>query len=399
MPHEMKGDNFLKITFYSNYLTHHQIPFSNEMYRILGDDYKFVSTEPMTKERINMGWDSSSTHEFEIRSYESQESHDKALQLAKESDVVIHGSAPEFYIQERLKDNDKLTFRYSERIYKNGRWRVFSPRGLYMRFKTYFKFFNKPLYMLSASAFTASDFALLYSYIGRCYKWGYFPSFITYNTNELMNQKEHSIPRLLWAGRFINWKHAEAAIWVAKKLKEEGYKFSLEIIGIGELDGFLRKLVTENKLEDTIQFLGSMSPEDVRKHMVSANIYLFTSDYNEGWGAVLNEAMNSGCAIVASHAIGSVPFLIDDGKNGLIYRSRKTNDLYNKVKLLLDDKNLQRKLGISAYNTLENKWNAKVAAERFLQLSHDLQNKKSSEIYLEGPCSKARILKNNWYKG
>ena len=49
--------------------------------------------------------------------------------------------------------------------------------------------------------------------------------------------------------------------------------------------------------------------------MEKSEIFLFTSDKGEGWGAVLNESMNSACAVVASHAIGSVPFLLKDGEN------------------------------------------------------------------------------------
>ena len=60
--------------------------------------------------------------------------------------------------------------------------------------------------------------------------------------------------------------------------------------------------------------------------MEKTGIFLFTSDRQEGWGAVLNEAMNSGCAVVASHLIGAVPFLKKKKKNGLVYSSgdRKT---------------------------------------------------------------------------
>ena len=36
----------------------------------------------------------------------------------------------------------------------------------------------------------------------------------------------------------------------------------------------------------------------------------------EGWGAVVNEAMNSGCAVVADHMIGAAPWLIRQGENG-----------------------------------------------------------------------------------
>ena len=80
-------------------------------------------------------------------------------------------------------------------------------------------------------------------------------------------------------------------------------------------------MIREKKLEDCVHMLGAMSPDEVRKHMEQANIFLFTSDRNEGWGAVLNEAMNSGCAVVASHAIGSVPYLIKNGNNGYIYEN------------------------------------------------------------------------------
>ena len=46
----------MKITMISNYINHHQIPFSDEMYKRLGDDYCFIQTEPMEEERSNMGW-------------------------------------------------------------------------------------------------------------------------------------------------------------------------------------------------------------------------------------------------------------------------------------------------------------------------------------------------------
>lgn len=36
-------------------------------------------------------------------------------------------------------------------------------------------------------------------------------------------------------------------------------------------------------------------------------------------GAVVSEAMNSGCCVVANRQIGAVPFLIEDGVNGKSY--------------------------------------------------------------------------------
>jgi len=135
-----------------------------------------------------------------------------------------------------------------------------------------------------------------------------------------------------------------------------------------------------------------MKPEQVREHMEKSNIYLFTSDFNEGWGAVLNESMNSGCAVVASHAIGSVPFLIKNEKNGFIYKNGDIQDLYQYTKRLLDDRRLCVKLGREAYRTLAETWNAKVAAERFIQLAKGLL-RDENVLFQDGPCSKANTIK------
>ena len=94
-------------------------------------------------------------------------------------------------------------------------------------------------------------------------------------------------------------------------------------------------MIKKYHLQNCVSLCGSLSPEKVREYMVKSQIFLFTSDYNEGWGAVLNEAMNSACAVIASHAIGSVPFLINNKKNGLIYQNGQMEDLYRKVKVLL----------------------------------------------------------------
>ena len=132
--------------------------------------------------------------------------------------------------------------------------------------------------------------------------------------------------------------------------------------------------------------------------MEEAGIYLFTSDRREGWGAVLNESMNSGCAVIASHAIGSTPYLIEDNVNGLIYRSGDVDMLYKKIKCLLDDHSKQERLGREAYKTMVEEWNASVATERLVTLSKSiLSGEKYPDLYSSGPCSKAEIIKDDWY--
>lgn len=388
----------MKVTFYSNYLNHHQIPFSNEMYKLLGDNYTFVATEPMEQERTAMGWGVEKTYPYELRSYQDSQSNLKALRLGAESDLVITGSAPEHFIGERLKCN-KLTFRYSERIYKQGLWRAVSPRGIAAVLCHHTRYFNKKVYMLCASGYTAYDFSLLGAYKGKTYKWGYFPELREYSLADLLKRKDNKVLKLLWAGRFLDWKHTEDAIRVAQRLQTDGIQFTLDIIGTGEREAYLRDMVVQTKLSNTVTFLGAMSPEKVRVNMENANIFLFTSDYQEGWGAVLNEAMNSGCAVVASHAIGAVPFLMQHGQNGLVYQYGDHHGLYDGVKALMLDRTLREKLGTNGYLTIANTWNAKAAARRLLDLAGGLMAKPDFDRYSEGPCSKANVVsQGNMYQ-
>ena len=132
-------------------------------------------------------------------------------------------------------------------------------------------------------------------------------------------------------------------------------------------------------------------------HSKHCEIFLFTSDRNEGWGAVLNESMNSGCAVVSSHAIGSTPFLLEDSKNGLIYKNGDIADLYNKVKYLLDNPEKRRLLGKNAYDSILTLWNPRVAAERFLVIAKQVLEAKATDVFFEGPCSSARRLKDDWF--
>lgn len=260
--------------------------------------------------------------------------------------------------------------------------------------------------MLCASAYTPRDFSLVGAYKGKTFKWGYFPEVKRQDTDRLMQKRttsqltglKYPPVSILWAGRLIGWKHPEAAIYVAEQLKQNGYRFDMQIIGNGEMQEQLQRMIRDKQLDDCVHMLGAMSPEAVREHMEAADIFLFTSDFNEGWGAVLNESMNSGCAVVASHAIGSVPFLIQDGVNGLVYKNGNQHQLEERVEKLIRDSNYRKQLGMNAYESIVNVWSAEVAAKRFVELSETLlKGESANTLFAEGPCSKAKILKNDWY--
>lgn len=391
----------MKITLFSNFINHHQLPLCCALCNHPGVDFTFVQTERIAEERLKMGYpDLSKAYPFVLCTYDSEDAERKAENLAAESDVVIIGSAPKKYATIRLKEK-KLMFFYSERLYKTEMWRAFLPKERLSIFVNHTFYRNRPVYMLCASAYTALDYGIHGAYFGKTFKWGYFPETKHYDLDDLMSQKQSTkdgCVSILWAGRLIDMKHPETAVNLADALRRKGYTFKLSIIGNGSLEDELKATILEKNLSDHVEMLGAMPPEKVRGHMEKADIFLFTSDFGEGWGAVLNESMNSGCAVVASHAIGSVPFLIKHRENGMIYHSGNMDELYEHVKYLLDHPAEQKRMGQAAYETIVGEWNAEIAAERLVQLAeHLLSGEKYPDLFESGPCSRAKILKDDWY--
>lgn len=380
----------MKIVLVSNYFNHHQKPLSEALYSRFGDEYCFIETKAMSEERRKLGYDDAQKPAFLLAGCSNNVITEKAKEIIDNAEVVLTGSAPEEALRRRIR-NGKVLFRFSERPLKQGRQLLkYLPRFLRWNYRNPK---GKPIYMLCASAYAAADYRIFGLFHKRAYKWGYFPESVHYeDIKQLLQNKDAT--SILWCGRFLDWKHPSDAILVAKRLKECGYKFNLKFIGRGEEEELLHKLVEEYALKEYVSFLGSMKPEQVREHMERSGIYLFTSDRQEGWGAVLNEAMNSGCAVVASHEAGSTPYLVKNKENGLIYKSGDTDMLFKKLKYLLDHPGEQKTLGEAAYHTIVEEWNAEIAAERFLKLIESvLSGDKYPDLYESGPCSRAEVLR------
>lgn len=402
----------LQIVFVSNYINHHQIPFCQELHQKLGEGFCFIQTQAMDQERVQMGWNGQEKLPF-VKYYEEQPQ--ECDRWIMESRVVLFGGTDEEgYIAPRLEAG-KPVFRYCERMYKTGQWKAVSPRGLKKKYHDHTRYRKAPVYLMCAGAYVPSDYHIVRAYPGKMYQWGYFPECKTYDVEKLMGGKGWSaeeeavrersgengrmylgeedsirsgekrqastcrggesekLPYLLWAARFIDWKHPQLPVKMAAGLKARGCRFHMDIIGGGELEEEVKGLVKALQVEDCVSLLGFRKPEEVRTYMEKADIYLVTSDRQEGWGAVVNEAMNSGCAVVANHMIGAVPYLIDPERNGKVYYDKDEAMLLDMLTELCRDKSMCRRLGEEAYRTITREWNPQVAAARFLELLDRLE--------------------------
>ena len=377
----------MKLVFFSNFLNHHQTPICEEFYNILGENFTFVSTIDTPVSFLENGYPDCRNVLYNLKSYENDSNLQKAIKLAQQADVVIIGGGPELnYFDNICLKQDNLMFRYFERIFKRGYSSLLSPRALYLNFMFHTRYRNKNVYMLCASAFASIDFKILLSYPKKMFRWGYFTSVEEQNIDSIIKRRTKSkVFKILWVARFIDWKHPEIPVRLAFTLKKMNIDFELNMIGTGELFPSTSRLISSLGLVNDVNLLGSIPNKEVKKMMLDSDIFTFTSDRNEGWGAVLNEAMSCGCAVVASNKIGAAPFLIKNKVNGMLFKSRNQIDFQNKVISLIKDKEMRIKISKKAYETMSKVWSPKKAANNFIQLVNSINNNTSPPS--QGPCS------------
>lgn len=373
----------MTVTFFFNYLNHHQVLVADEMYKLLGNDFHFVATYSRNPAELKGGVDYSN-RSYCILATETVVAKNKADELNRTSDVCVFGAGNLDYVVERSKTG-KLSFEVSERWLKKGLINIFSPRLLRWWWVYQTRLRKKPFYKLCASAYAAKDDKLLGCYENKHFKWGYFTA-VSEESYCSTLKSSSDIVLLIWVARFIDWKHPELAIDCAQKLKKEGYKFILNMYGDGKLRPKMESLVYDLGLEDVIKFHGNVSNYQIQQAMKESDICLFTSDRQEGWGAVANEAMAARCCLIGNQEIGAVPYLIIEGKNGLTYKNGSSSDLFNKIKLIINNPEQRKLLAEQGYNDVINYWSPKKAAENLLQLIMNMLS--GSKISIEkGPCS------------
>lgn len=379
----------MTLTFFTNLVHHHQTPVADEFYGILGDDYRYVAMFPLPDFLIRGGYDPNIKRPYILRAYDSEDSKKEAERLMLESDVVIHSYGFEDLLRKR-KALNKITFDYSERWLKTHLVKSFLPRNLLRVYKNYFSFRNKRDYLLCASAFAARDAGKFFCFPHKCFKWGYFTCVDTPPADDTCRDQitGRNNTRILWCARFLPWKHPEMVIELATELKHRGYEFSIDMYGSGEKLEETKALAITKNISDIVHFPGNLPNAEMVKKMREYDIFLFTSDRNEGWGAVLNETMSQGCVPVAADEIGSVPYLISEQNNGLIFKSGDTESLVSKVTWLLEHPEEMIIMSQNAASTIRDTWSPQNAAKRFLELVQYVQEDNLSNYLNDnGPAS------------
>lgn len=157
-----------------------------------------------------------------------------------------------------------------------------------------------------------------------------------------------TVPTICMVGRLNPQKRYDRALRVAKRLKEDGIDFTLQILGEGHLEAELKEMARELDIEDRVEWKGFVKPP--YGYMQAADIYWNTSEA-EGYPLVVCEAVCLGRPVVATAICGTTEILAQ-GAYGCL-TSEKEEDIYQKMKEMLTSETRRQEYAAKALEGAE----------------------------------------------
>ncbi len=333
----------MKIVIYTNSISPHQLPLASELVDALGAEnvlYAYENAE--SKGRQSLGW------KQEPESWCRKAS--ECIDIIENCEMLLVGGLrPTTLLETRAKYN-RRTLYMSERWFKPplGMLRLLYPKYFIMAWRVVKLLTKSSTFIyLPIGIHSAKDMARLCGLLHgdlRCLfntpklnfesepggkiwlendkdnkkyclnkmkMWGYFVKPSRYDLsqtqqNKIENRKEIKI---LWVGRMLNLKRVDTIIRAVienanlKLVDDTLPKISLNIYGSGPEEAHLKRM--SYGYEKLIKFYPPVPIDDVRKLMHEHDIYVFSSNGYEGWGAVVSEALEEGMKVIGTYEAGS----------------------------------------------------------------------------------------------
>ena len=175
---------------------------------------------------------------------------------------------------------------------------------------------------------------------------------------------------MVFTGRLVPHKGVDVMLRALPLLPSD---VVLVVIGAGprlpSLIGQARRLGVAAR----VRFCPFVSDEDLPRYLALGDVFAFTSQNRlEGFGLVVAEAMAAGLPVVIADMPG-VREVIEPGKEGLLIEPLIAADLAEKVRALLDDPELARRMGAAGRRRAEERYGLATVARELLSLYEDLR--------------------------
>lgn len=176
-------------------------------------------------------------------------------------------------------------------------------------------------------------------------------------------KKEYGGQQILFLGRLCREKGIGELLGIMPGLKEKYPGAHLYLGGIWEEEEL--KTIA-GQCGDSVTWLGWVTGKEKEKYLQKCDIFVLPS-YFEGQPVCILEAMSFGCAIAASKT-GGIPYMVEEGRTGMLFQPRDPENLSRVLECLLSDKELCRRLGGAACQKAAKEFSIEENMEQLLSI-------------------------------
>ena len=386
----------LKIVLYTNTVSPHQLPIARELAAMAGaENFKYVYVDAVDKDHGPLGW------KIDMPVWCIHAECGCAGEWLENADLLLSGLRC-FDLFERRGKKGLRSFYMTERWLKPpvGIARLLHPR--------YFGYARRFCELMSSGAvmglpigihaardmarlcglmhgnlrclFSAPDVDFERKACGRIFSraereghiekiysfdkmrmWGYFVEKGRGTRND--GEKETQIS-VLWVGRLLKLKRVDTIIHAVGELYTGSMcstqpEISLDIYGTGPEENRLKRIAA--KYGEAVKFHSAVSIGEVRQLMQEHDVYVLSSNGYEGWGAVVNEALEEGMRVIGTYEAGASSTMLPDD---CLFHSGDWKRLQN----LLQGCAAMKRCGVLAGQSIDE-WRAGMGTKRLLSLA------------------------------
>ncbi len=171
--------------------------------------------------------------------------------------------------------------------------------------------------------------------------------------------------QFLYVGRLSREKGLFDLLDAFCQVHEQNPETTLALAGPGLIEEELRQRAMALGIDSAVKFLGTRSPEEIGRLLMSSAAMILPS-HREPWGLVVNEALSFGCPVVVSDICGCVPELVRDGITGYSF---PVGDVGALTQAMLNAQRLSKSREAVALNCLDviERFTPQRAAEQILR--------------------------------
>jgi len=174
---------------------------------------------------------------------------------------------------------------------------------------------------------------------------------------------------IAFTGRLVPHKGVDVIVHALRDLPSD---VVLLVIGVGALLPDLVGLAARVGVADRVRFCPRVSDDDLPRYLALAEMFVFPSQNRlEGFGLAAAEAMAMGLPVIVADVPG-VREIIEDRREGLLTEPLIATDVARKVRLLLDDPALARRMGAAGRARAEALFGRATVAAQLIRMYEGL---------------------------